>query len=876
MRKFTLRIFLFLCFLGIASANSFGQFISAGGSPYTENFDGMGTSATATLPGGWKADAITTPRTVGTWAGAGTATHFSAGGNMSSSNGNGGIYNYGAGTDALGADRALGALNTSNNPTSVNLYLQLTNNAATAITDVAISYKIEKYRNGKNADSAAVQLYYFNGAAWINLGSPFYTAFAPDADNDGYATAPDASKTVSVSAGYHLPAGVVQNGTLLFAWNISQGVAGTGANASNSPGIGIDDVRIVATAGAPTALYFRSFATGNWSDLNIWEYSSDNSTWNAPPAPHYPTSFDNTIAVRTGHVVTADVNVLIDQTTVTGTLTINPGITVSVNDGPSFDLTVPGGTINGTGSLVIKSVPTGTDAGTASFGPSTGGTVSVPTTVERLISALSNRSAWRFLTAPLTGTGSIFDTWQNGGNYAAGVGTTVTGPNYTGAGTPGTPAPNGSTGLDYYTVAPSLYTFNTATQNIDAVTNTKTTLLSDPTANRGYYIFINGDRQSAWGTPNQTTLSATGSLLIGTKGFATSAAPNAITLVGNPYASAINLDLFDGDNAASSNVKSNYYYWDPYLTGWYGVGGYVTVSYPGPVITPAAGGGGSNETKFLQSGQAMFVETKSSGGAGSVTFNESQKDAASVNTIFRLQSSAVADNLRVNLNLVSGTSSLLVDGIVASFDKNYSPKVDDYDATKFQNPGESIAFMRDNKAIAVERLPLTSETVLNLNLYRLKQNATYQFEINPSISTSGLTAYLTDNYLKTTTPVDLSKPTIVNFTVNSDAASTGANRFYISFAKPAIVMAGKDGISVFPNPVTNGTINLQMNNMPQGIYNVRVFNSMGQVILTRQINHAAGSSSETIQLGKGMAKGVLQLEVVKPDNTKFASRVIAN
>lgn len=888
MYKFTLRIFASLCILGMSSVNSFAQNnISAGGSSYTQNFDAMGTSGN--LPAGWKADSVTTPRTVGSYGTALTTTGHLGGANMPSTNaaGDAGIYNFGNGTTSTGGtDRAVGGLNTSNNPTSVNIYLQLTNNGATPITQLAISYKIEKYRNGKNSDSSAVQLWYLNGATWVNLGAPFYSTFAPDADNNGYATAPDAAKTVTVNAVYNLPAAVALNGTLTFAWNISQGVAATGANASNSPALGIDDVRITATAAGPAALYFQSNSNGNWSDVNMWQYSSDGITWNAPPAPHYPTFFDNTILIQGGHTVNVDVNVTTDQTTVNGALVINSGMALSVDDGSGFDITVNNpGSISGadaTARLIIKSEYTGTDAGTASVGPSTG-IITVPTTVERLISSVYNRSAWRFLTAPLTSTGSIFSNWQNGGTYAAGIGSVVTGPTYLSAagGSEGNPVTDAN-GLDYFTPGASMYTFNTATQQLAAVTNT-TAPLSSATDNIGYYMFIRGDRHSTTASPNQTTLKATGSLQVGTKSFTTSATANAITLVGNPYASAIDLDKFNTDNFSASNVKSSYYYWDPYLSGDYGVGGYVTVSYASaggtPTITPlnnsSCASTCGNETKYLQSGQAMFLVTKSAGGSGSVVFNEAQKDPTSVNNIFRTLSGKV-ENLRVNLLVLHNGTPALLDGIAADFDKSYSLKADDLDAGKFYNPGESIAFMRDNKALAVERLPLNTGSVLNLNLYQLKANITYQLEINHSIS-NGATAYLVDNYLKTTTQLDANRSTVITFTVNGDAASTGSNRFYISFAKPAVVVAqGKDGLSVFPNPVTNGVINLQMNNMPQGIYNVRVMNGIGQVIVTRQLNHSAGNSTETIQLGKGAVKGIYQLEVVKPDNTKFSSKVIAN
>ena len=85
---------------------------------------------------------------------------------------------------------------------------------------------------------------------------------------------------------------------------------------------------------------------------------------------------------------------------------------------------------------------------------------------------------------------------------------------------------------------------------------------------------------------------------------------------------------------------------------------------------------------------------------------------------------------------------------------------------------------------------------------------------------------------------------------------------------------GKQSISIYPNPVINGTINLQLTNQPAGEYGIRLFNKMGQVMISKQINHAEGSSTETIQLDKYSAHGIYQLEVTKPDGNKVNMNVI--
>jgi hypothetical protein len=81
-------------------------------------------------------------------------------------------------------------------------------------------------------------------------------------------------------------------------------------------------------------------------------------------------------------------------------------------------------------------------------------------------------------------------------------------------------------------------------------------------------------------------------------------------------------------------------------------------------------------------------------------------------------------------------------------------------------------------------------------------------------------------------------------------------------------------ISIYPNPVKNGIINLQMTNQPAGNYGIRLFNKLGQVIISKQISHPGGTSIESIQLNKFVAKGIYQLEVTKTDGSIITMDVI--
>ena len=87
---------------------------------------------------------------------------------------------------------------------------------------------------------------------------------------------------------------------------------------------------------------------------------------------------------------------------------------------------------------------------------------------------------------------------------------------------------------------------------------------------------------------------------------------------------------------------------------------------------------------------------------------------------------------------------------------------------------------------------------------------------------------------------------------------------------------GRQEIIVYPNPVTDGRINLQLNNMPAGSYGLKLFNAAGQVVFSKQVMHQQGSSSESIYSKAGLAKGIYQLEVTKPDMSKNVTQLKFN
>lgn len=390
--------------------------------------------------------------------------------------------------------------------------------------------------------------------------------------------------------------------------------------------------------------------------------------------------------------------------------------------------------------------------------------------VERYIPV---KRAWRLMTAPVSKGSTIFNSWQNKGVYTPGIGTYVTGPNPTG------PAGNGLDASQQNNT--SLKTWNAATQALVSVSNTHVAIspgTSGSGDNIGYYVFIRGDRNPNNTTitnQNVTTITSIGNLQTGTQTFSASPVKKAYTLIGNPYASPV-----DFDKIVITNIVKRFYVWDPKING---LGTYVMMDdLDGDGIWVKALKT-SKQSKDIQSSQAFFVETSSNGPA-SVVFNESCKTGPDNNIGFRPESiTGTGGLIYAVINLLNADNSVTeADGVVAEFNDNYSISLDQDDAIKFSNVNETLAILCNNTSLTAERRPSLSvyDTILFKLTRTVQRNYQFQFEAE-GLAQSGLIGWLNDSYLNTSTPIDLSGITTVNFTINGNAASAATNRFKITF-----------------------------------------------------------------------------------------------
>lgn len=99
-------------------------------------------------------------------------------------------------------------------------------------------------------------------------------------------------------------------------------------------------------AKAQTGLYYRSIASGNWSDITCWEVST-NAGFSTPlSASMAPSLLANTITIQNGHTISIITSVVIDEVVVDKggnlILTNTSLINVNVNNGSGTDLWVNG------------------------------------------------------------------------------------------------------------------------------------------------------------------------------------------------------------------------------------------------------------------------------------------------------------------------------------------------------------------------------------------------------------------------------------------------------------------------------------------------------------------------------------------------------
>lgn len=563
------------------------------------------------------------------------------------------------------------------------------------------------------------------------------------------------------------------------------------------------------------------------------------------------------------------------------------------------------GVTSGTFDLAAKDATLKSDAtGTANFGKvGATGDVSYSAAgrfiVERYIPtgtlAGQHLKSWQLLAVPDNGGQTINAGWQEGNVLptvgVGGLGTIITN-NIAGA------------GFDIIGgVGPSMKTFDPLTATWVGVPNTTPTALFNK---KGYFLFVRGDRtvSSYLTTANVTTLRSRGKLFVpGSNPPATTTVlAGKFETIGNPYASAI--DFLNVTKPVAPAVDDVFYVWDPLLYGFFGYGGYQTISSSnGYKPNPGGTANYSNAVAYtkIQSGQAFFVHATGAGGV--VSFTENAKLSGS-NMVFKSTTIDNSNRQYFRAQLYTSTG-YIADANVVAFSPTFNNAYESNDALKIQNVGENFGIRSNDQDLAIEaRSPVQGTDTIHYLLNNLRTAVSYQFRFGPeNMAATNIKGWLVDKYLHAYYPVSLSDSSFFDFTITADPASAAADRFMLVFKRKRSLpghfdpnettLAEKTAtstasakananslgnalaaeISVYPNPVVNKTLQVSFRNKLAGNYQLQLLNSAGQVTYEQRIAVNGNHFTKSILIA-AVPAGYYSLVIIGEDGSKKLEGIV--
>ena len=149
----------------------------------------------------------------------------------------------------------------------------------------------------------------------------------------------------------------------------------------------------------------------------------------------------------------------------------------------------------------------------------------------------------------------------------------------------------------------------------------------------------------------------------------------------------------------------------------------------------------------------------------------------------------------------------------------------------------------------------TAHNEINIDHYEVEKSITaQQFEKIGSVSPRGNNSTTVVYNLLDKNPVTGSNYYRIKIVEKSGA---------ITYSAIVRVNIGKgDGsISVYPNPVKGKVMNVQFNNLENGKYNVIFYNTLGEKLFTKSIEHIGGSANYNINVVQLVSKGTYRIVI---------------
>lgn len=164
----------------------------------------------------------------------------------------------------------------------------------------------------------------------------------------------------------------------------------------------------------------------------------------------------------------------------------------------------------------------------------------------------------------------------------------------------------------------------------------------------------------------------------------------------------------------------------------------------------------------------------------------------------------------------------------------------------------SIVAYQKEANIAVEWKAANEISVKQFNVEKAEEHGNYKVVFTAQNNGTGIYSWIDQN----------ATAGYNNYRVRSISIDGNSK---VSDKVRVLIQGGIPSISVHPNPISNGEINLRLINQQVGVFGIKLFNSSGQNIFNKNINHVAGTSIEKINFDYKLDHGLYQLQVIKPD-----------
>ncbi|MDZ4148664.1 MAG: T9SS type A sorting domain-containing protein [Flavobacteriaceae bacterium] len=349
-----------------------------------------------------------------------------------------------------------------------------------------------------------------------------------------------------------------------------------------------------------------------------------------------------------------------------------------------------------------------------------------------------------------------------------------------------------------------------------------------------------------------------------------------MSILGNPYPSALDANQFINDNLASFAPGTVIYFWEHWGGGSHYTadyqGGYSTYSIGGGVAATAhpdlvlTGTGNIQPQRYIPVGQGFFVQAASITG-GNFTFNNGQrkfevKGANSVFTRANQNKATAALNVRVRLGHEDALG--FHRQILVSFMEGTTPGVDiGYDAKMIDVSVNDMYWYLDNEAYVIQAQPYYNSMELPLGI---------------TSSNEQVHKIMIDQLENFTDPIVLiDTETGLSYNLNDGVANisipagTFNTRFKIAFA-PTTLSNVENTLNTLKVVYNRKDKNIEIFNPNQEeISRIEVYNISGQLIKRLEINQKTAQDNFTIPFYE--SNGVYLIKINKssqPQSFKLA------